>query len=196
MVEIKKIHSSTRVADDVVHVSRSHYFFRFVHGSHRSLTVISRAVAVFATLRPRPPTTEVERGKRNVLALSVQFLRPTNGHFSSPLWLLLPLSQCTNVVLLSREIFSRRLNFFTPHAFRNDVKAFARSPAPSASPLSVAAADADFVVVIVTVEQSNENSSFWPSPLLLSFPPGSGTKQGNGMRSQGREGRREPILHP
>ena len=73
-------------------------------------------------------------------------------------------------MLLSREIFSRRLNFFTPHAFRNDVKAFARSFAPSASPLSVAAADADadFVVVIVTVEQSNENSSFWPVSLCLS----------------------------
>ena len=113
---------------------------------------------------------------------------------------LLPLSQCTNVVLLSREIFSRRLNFFTPHAFRNDVKAFARSFAPSASPLSVAASDADFVVVIVTVEQSNENSSFWPVSLSLSSSRLLSTWEWNQARQWNEkpevEGRGEPILHP
>ena len=137
----------------------------------------------------RPPRWN----EAKVMTSWLRAIPETNGHFSlSPVVVLLLLLFPNALMLLSREIFSRRLNFFTPLAFRNDVKAFARSLVRSASPLSVAA-DADFVVVIVTVEQSNENSSFWPLPLsllssslLVSFPPGSGTKEGNGMRSQGR----------
>ena len=59
----------------------------------------------------------------------------------------------------------------------------------SESPLSVAAA-ADFVVVIVTVEQSNENSSFcWPLLSLFSSPFHLGVEWNEKPGGEGRTNR-------